>query len=77
MNMRIKKTTLILGLAIGCLSLSAQGTSVPYTPGTTQDAVSYWLPKTKLKVTVTTSRNTFKPGEFSRYAERYLRLSDV
>lgn len=65
------------GLAIGCMSMAAQGTSAPYSPGITQDAVSYWLPKTKLRVTVTTRRSSFKPGEFSRYAERYLRLSDV
>ena len=77
MNMMIRKTVLIIGLAIGCMNMAAQGISAPYSPGITQDAVSYWLPKTKLKVTVTTRRDSFKPGEFSRYAERYLRLSDV
>ena len=77
MNMNLRKTVLMIGFAIGCMSMAAQGTSAPYSPGITQDAVSYWLPKTKLRVTVTTRRETFKPGEFSRYAERYLRLSDV
>ena len=34
-------------------------------------------PKTMITVTVTAQKQTFKPGEFSRYAERYLRLTDV
>lgn len=77
MKMNIIKVALIMGLAIGFTSVAAQGTSAPYTPGITKDAVSYWLPKTKIAVTVTTTKRTFKPGEFSRYAERYLRMSGV
>ena len=78
MNMNIIKSALLTGFAI-CIMMpvAAQGTSAPYTPGITQDAVSYWLPKTKLTVTVNTRRSTFKPGEFSRYAERYLRMNNV
>ena len=75
--MNIIKSTLLTGLAICFMPVAAQGTSTPYSPGITQDAVSYWLPKTKLTVTVTTRKSTFKPGEFSRYAERYLRMSNV
>ena len=77
MKMNIIKSALVWGLALCFAPMAAQGTSAPYSPGTTHDAVSYWLPKTKLKVTITTQKNSFKPGEFSRYAERYLRLSDV
>lgn len=77
MKMNIVKSALLMGFAIGFMPMSAQGTSVPYSPGVTQDAVSYWLPKTKLTITVTTRKNTFKPGEFSRYAERYLRMGNV
>jgi hypothetical protein len=77
MKMNIIKSTLLMGLALGCMPIAAQGTSAPYSPGITQDAVSYWLPKTKLTVTVTTRKSTFKPGEFSRYAERYLRMNNV
>ncbi len=77
MKMNILRSALLMGLALGCMPMAAQGTSTPYTPGVTQDAVSYWLPKTKLTVTVTTTKRTFTPGEFSRYAERYLRLSGV
>ena len=71
------RTALILGLVIGITPVAAQGTSAPYSPGITQDAVSYWLPKTRLTITVTTRKSIFKPGEFSRYAERYLRINGV
>ena len=77
MKMNILRSALLMGLVLDCLPITAQGTSSPYSPGVTQDAVSYWLPKTKLTVTITTTKRTFTPGEFSRYAERYLRLSGV
>lgn len=39
--------------------------------------VVYTLPKTEIKVDVKVTKVTYTPGEFSRYADRYLRLSDV
>ena len=75
--MNIMRYALTAGLLLSVLTASSQSTSAPYQPGITQDAVSYWLPKTQLTVTVTAQKQTFKPGEFSRYAERYLRLNDV
>lgn len=39
--------------------------------------VVYALPKTELKVDITVTKITYIPGEFSRYADRYLRLKDV
>jgi hypothetical protein len=39
--------------------------------------VVYILPKTEIKVHITVTRFTYTPGEFCRYADRYLRLSDV
>jgi len=77
MIMNIKKIALSAGLLLSVLTSSAQGQSSAYQPGVTQDGVAYWLPKTMITVTVTAQKQTFKPGEFSRYAERYLRLSDV
>lgn len=75
--MNIRNSALLFILALGITPLSAQGISAPYQPGITQDAVSYWLPKTQLTIQVKAQKQTLKPGEFSRYAERYLRLSDV
>lgn len=74
--MKLKLIT-ILGILYISVPVLAQGTSAPYSPGITQDAVSYWLPRTNLTVTVTVCKETFKPGEFARYAERYLRMTDV
>lgn len=70
-------TVLTLGSCLIASSALAQGLSEPYSPGVTNDAVSYWLPRTCLSITVNTRRTTFTPGEFSRYAERYLRLNNV
>ena len=39
--------------------------------------VVYALPKTEIKVDIKVTKVTYFPGEFSRYADRYLRLSDV
>jgi len=75
--MNIKKIALATGVLLSVLTASAQGTSSAFQPGVAQDGVSYWLPKTMITVTVTAQKQTFKPGEFSRYAERYLRLNDV
>lgn len=75
--MNIRKIALTAGLLLSVITASAQGQSAAYQPGVTQDGVSYWLPKTMITVTVTAQKQSFKPGEFSRYAERYLRLNDV
>lgn len=74
--MKLKITT-IAGILLISAQLMAQGSSEPYSPGLSRDAVSYWLPRTKLTVTVTATMESFTPGEFSRYAERYLRMTDV
>lgn len=77
MTMKIRNSVILLGMALGITPVCAQGVSAPFQPGITQDAVSYWLPKTQITIQVKVSKQIFKPGEFSRYAERYLRLSDV
>lgn len=39
--------------------------------------VTYMLPRTELEIVINATRHTYTPGEFCRYADRYLRLSDV
>lgn len=39
--------------------------------------VTYLLPKTEIEVVIETTKHTYMPGEFSKYADRYLRLSNV
>ena len=69
----------ILGLAL-CLSVSgiqAQTEVTPFVPGSTLEGVSYFLPKTAFRVTVITEKTVTKPGDFYKYANRYLRLPNV
>lgn len=39
--------------------------------------VTYLLPKTEIEVVIETTKHTYMPGEFSKYADRYLRLNNV
>ena len=71
---------LLLGLLfiICYLSFSAAQTSTSsYQPGVTSDGMVYFLPKTAVRITVQIEKTTYTPGEFCKYADRYLRLKDV
>lgn len=39
--------------------------------------VTYILPKTEIEIVLHATRHAYTPGEFCRYADRYLRLSNV
>ena len=39
--------------------------------------VTYMLPRTEILLKVTATKHSYEPGEFSRYASRYMRLNDV
>lgn len=39
--------------------------------------VTYILPKTEIELTVEVTKHTYTPGEFNKYAERYLRLNNL
>lgn len=39
--------------------------------------VTYLLPKTEIEIVVETTKHTYMPGEFCKYADRYLRLNNV
>jgi hypothetical protein len=55
----------------------AQTSTTPYQPGITRDGAIYFLPKTAIRVTVRTVKCTYTPGDFCKYAQRYLRLNGV
>ena len=59
------------------LSLTAQTEVEPFVPGSTLEGVSYFLPRTAFRVTVVAKKTITRPGDFNKYAERYLRLADV
>ena len=69
----------ILGLVFFCstLAVQAQTDVTKFVPGSTLEGVSYFLPKTAFRVTVLTEKTVTKPGDFYKYANRYLRLPNV
>ena len=63
---------------ISCsLHVFSQTLVASYHPGVTSEGAVYYLPKTALRITVQVERSSFTPGEFCKYAERYLRMKDV
>ncbi|MEG1580382.1 MAG: DUF4831 family protein [Bacteroidaceae bacterium] len=71
------RSNFLLGLALLVLPLSAQTDVNRYNPGVTPEGVTYFLPRTDLKIEVEVERTTTYPGDFNAYAERYLRLKNV
>lgn len=71
----MKKGLIAIGLFCS-LSVAAQDVST-YTPGTINEGVIYYLPKTEIEVQVTATKVTYTPGEFCQYADRYLRLTGI
>lgn len=59
------------------ITLTAQTEVGTYQPGITESGITYFLPTTQIRVVVTATKTYHTPGEFSEYAERYLRLKNV
>lgn len=69
---------ILLSFFLCCFCLASAQTEVsPYEPGVTKEGITYFLPKTGIHVTLTAQRKQHKPGEYCKYAERYLRLKNV
>ena len=79
MMKRILSITALVALTTICQqsTVSAQTQLSLYQPGVTQNGAVYFLPKTALQVSVLVEKTTYTPGEFQRYAQRYLRLNYV
>jgi len=75
MNNTDMKTTFIASLLSFSLMASAQ--TSPFNPGITADGVNYALPRTGLRADVAVYKVTYTPGEFARYADRYMHLSGI
>ena len=74
----MKRFALILSF-IGILfsTASAQTELTNYRPGITAEGAIYYLPKTNIRISVLVEKCTYKPGDFSKYAMRFLRLNNV
>ena len=55
------------------LMSQAQTASSFYQPGVTTEGAVYFLPKTAVRVTIQVEKTTYTPGDFCKYAERYLK----
>ena len=74
----MKRFLTVLSFIIYHLSFCiAQTVLSPYRPGVTSEGAVYFLPKTAVRITVQVEKTTYTPGDFSKYADRYLRLKDV
>lgn len=71
----MRKTIFAL-LSLMAVPAMAQTDVSSFLPGTAE-GVTYYLPTTTIEVKVDARCITNKPGEFHRYAERYLRLNNV
>lgn len=73
----MKKLFTIITMALLASITYAQVSSTIYTPGISAEGLNYYLPKTRITLRITANKTVNTPGEFSRYAERYLRLTNV
>ncbi|MBQ9362546.1 MAG: DUF4831 family protein [Bacteroidaceae bacterium] len=74
----IKKITvllLILQISVFNFHLFAQMTE--FRPGLVADGVNYALPLTGVKADITAQKIVYTPGEFAKYADRYLHVQNV
>ena len=74
----MKKFLLILfTFHLSLLTSYAQTAISTYQPGVTSEGIVYFLPKTALRITIQVEKTSYIPGDFCKYAERYLRIKDV
>jgi hypothetical protein len=65
----------VLSLFSACAM--AQTEVSQYRPGVTPEGVTYYLPRTAIRVVLTAERTDVVPGEFCDYASIYLHLNNV
>lgn len=75
--MNIRKNMALALLMAAALGVQAQTEVEPFVPGSTLEGVSYFLPRTAFRVTIKADKTVTKPGDFRKYAERYLHLTHV
>ncbi len=57
--------------------IKAQTQITKFNPGVTAEGVNYALPRTRIRVDVMAFKIQYTPGEFARYADRYLNIGNV
>lgn len=72
----MKKLIILTGLVLSTSAYAQTEVTAGVTRGKDY-GVTYMLPKTEIDVVVKANKVTYTPGEFSKYADRYLRLPNV
>ena len=67
----------ILSLLVLSMPLMLNAQVSEFRTGVVADGVNYVLPRTGIRADVSVYKTTFTPGEYARYAERYMHLKDV
>ena len=65
-------TLLLSGSAFAQTEVSVYGSDKSQREG-----ITYFLPKNKLTVTVEATKTSYVPGQYCKYAEQFLRLTDI
>ena len=55
----------------------AQAVSTPLQAGRTAEGVTYFLPKTAIRFNLLIEKKTYTPGEYAKYAEKYLGMTGI
>lgn len=72
------KRNILIAMTFGLSLVAAAQTQVTeFNPGIAANGVNYTLPKTVLKVDASAVKVVYTPGEFAKYADRYLHLKGV
>ena len=79
--MKPHRPLLINSLIAFLLSISSNTTAQteirPYQPGITTEGITYFLPQTRLHIVVRAQRESYTPGEYAAYAQRFLDAPNV
>lgn len=73
----MKKFIIATGLLIATSAAYAQTEVLTGVTRGKDYGVVYSLPKTQIEIEIKANKVNYKPGEFSKYADRYLRLTNV
>ena len=69
--------TTILLILLSTITLRAQTKVASFQPGQKAEGVTYCLPRTLVQTKLQAIKTVYTPGEFARYAERYLHVQNV
>ena len=64
-------------LLLCCTMLMAQPVTTQMQAGRTANGIVYFLPKTAIRISLLIEKKTYKPGEYAKYADKYLHLTGI